>query len=98
MSYVEILENQRVKAAEAGFGPAFNVHTAGPVAHSFSRPAAPAGFQHHGLLDAGLLGLLAVPSVYHMATGKELDDKVKDTAEVAGLGGLAAHDLLRGHH
>jgi hypothetical protein len=94
-NYVEILENQRVKAAEAGFAPAFNAHISSPlVPHVAAKP----GFQHHGLLDAGLLGLLAAPSVYHMATGREADEGLKDKAEVIGLGGLAAHDLLRGNH
>jgi hypothetical protein len=41
------------------------------------------------------LGTLAAPSAYHLATGKDMNEKVKDVAEVGGLAALAAPYALK---
>lgn len=48
--------------------------------------------EEHGLHPAELtgLGVLAVPAVKHLATGKPMGEKAKDAYDVAGLGILAA--------
>lgn len=39
------------------------------------------------------LGMLAAPSIYHMATGNKPSDTVNDAAEVGGLGLLVHGEL-----
>lgn len=39
------------------------------------------------------LGMLAAPSLYHMATGNEASDTTKDVSEVGGLGLLIHGEL-----
>jgi hypothetical protein len=58
--------------------------------------AAEAGF--HGMFSSHItsplaLGLLAAPSLYHMATGREANENAKDVAEVGGLGMLVHGEL-----
>lgn len=71
MSYVDALNLQQTKAAEAGFRGVFNSHITSPIA----------------------LGMLAAPSLYHLATGNQADETTKDVAEVGGLGLLIHGEL-----
>ena len=70
-TFQEVLDNQQIKAAEAGFGGLFNAHITSPIA----------------------LGMLAAPSLYHMATGTEAKPETKDLAEAGGLGLLIHGEL-----
>jgi hypothetical protein len=88
-SYIEILNAVQKKTAETGHSELFALHASSPikVAGSFNK-----------YLDPLALGLLAGPSIYHMATGKKVNDDVADAAEVGGLGRLIYSDLKNIHH
>lgn len=66
------------------------------VVEHLQKTANAAGFS--GMFNSNItspiaLGMLAAPSIYHMATGKHVSDTTDDIAETAGLGLLVHGEL-----
>jgi hypothetical protein len=86
-------------ARENGFGRPVNVQFAGFPENFFSGVKIAAekfALQPEtirDLLEVGGLGMLAIPTIHHMATAEKPMDKAMAGTELAGLGVLAAHPL-----
>lgn len=70
--------------------------TALDVIEHLQKTASAAGFG--GMFNSNItspiaLGMLAAPSIYHMATGKHVSDTTDDLAETGGLGLLVHGEL-----